>query len=986
MSGRRPWDPADDEGIGREIAAAAPDDDVDDALGLAAFLATMGLSAPPVCIGEFEIERRIGRGGFGTVYAAVQPGLGRRVAIKLLHPHRVAHADWLLREAKALAQFSHPHVVQVYQAGRSPRGLFIAMELVDGPVLRDWQVGKSWQDVLGAYAQAGEGLAEAHARGILHLDFKPTNALMGPDGRVRVADFGLAGGPGLGSTSGPLTRESESSERVHTRAIGGTSAYASPEQAGRGKVDARSDQFSLCVSLYEALHGALPFADGEVRDGSDPRRVWPLGPDDLGVPRWVDVVIRRGLAGTPNARWPSMRALLDALRRPPWYRRSRSFAMLAATIVVVPAIAAQAIERDDGCTATVQELGLDWSGERRREIEAAIRDGDAPYREVLADTVGTELDRWASDWVDSARAVCAAAHGRTPTPPEVHVRQRECLRRQSARFESVVGMIGERTVDAIENADALASELASPSSCESAPSTASEPTSMEPRVAELVAEIDRVRLDVAAGHLDGATERAAHALALAEDTGDTAVRAEALLVRGLVADALADDEAALLDLDEAAALAIEAGHDDLAAESWRRASWIAAVELEDLARAARWSRLGAAAVRRLEEPPRMHADQLDVEGTIARLSGDATTSESRHRAALVQLERVLEPDDPRWIDTWLSLAHALLELERIDESKRLYTRALDLATARLGRDHPQIARVLISRGKAVGRAAAPDELQPAFDDLGRADRILSAAQGSHTAAIARCRAIRAEIAMLLGRFDDAVDLVDSSLALQEEGPPVHVTERGAALSVLAQVEVMRGDLPAALAAHERYAAVRAPYADAEELSSTDNNIAWLLCRLDRCTEARAYYERILERGYAPLRAHAEAGLGHVAQAANRPLEARAHLENALAIAGTSDEPAPDLVAEIEWHLAQARAASGEPAAEILPLVERSLAYYRDSGTDDLALEELKALHESLIRDGNLPRTRGTPPRPTPNTQEIPWPPSSSPTQATPRRP
>jgi serine/threonine protein kinase len=222
MRGRTPAAPGDDDGLGRDIAAAVPGDDIDDALGLAAFLARKGLPCSAVRVGEFELERRIGRGGFGTVYAAMQPQLDRRVAIKLLHGQRFAGATWMLREAQALAHLNHPNVVQVYQVGEFATGMYIAMEFVDGEPLRGWQVGRSWREIVGAYEQAGHGLAAAHARGILHLDFKPSNALMGRDGRVRVADFGLAGGPGIQAVPGavavrPATRRR--SRRADDRSI-----------------------------------------------------------------------------------------------------------------------------------------------------------------------------------------------------------------------------------------------------------------------------------------------------------------------------------------------------------------------------------------------------------------------------------------------------------------------------------------------------------------------------------------------------------------------------------------------------------------------------------------------------------------------------------------------------------------------------------------------------------------------------------------------
>jgi tetratricopeptide (TPR) repeat protein/predicted Ser/Thr protein kinase len=980
MRGRTP---VDDDGLGRDIAAALPGDDIDDALGLAAFLARKGLPFAPVRIGEFELERRIGRGGFGTVYAAMQPQLDRRVAIKLLHGQRFAGATWMLREAQALAQLNHPNVVQVYQVGEFATGMYIAMEFVDGEPLREWQVGRPWREIVAAYEQAGHGLAAAHARGILHLDFKPSNALMGRDGRVRVADFGLAGGPGIQAVPGAVAVPSPS-DRVETRPVGGTSGYASPEQASRRPVDPRSDQFSFCAALYEALHGALPFARPELREMTETvPPSWP-SPKELGAPRWIDRVLRRGLADAADERWPSMQALLDALRRPPWYRRPGSLAMIAAALVAMPAFVTATLERDDPCDIAVRELGLEWSADRRAEVERAIADSGTPYREALGATVSDELERWADAWVESARAVCTAAHAPEPTAPELHVQQRECLRRHGDRFASVVAMIVAGDRETIESSDALASELEPPSRCEGEQPRDTGTVVADRREIEVLEQIDRVRLDVAAGRLADGNERAADVLALAEDLDRAAVKAEALLVRGIVRNASGEHEAALGDFDEAAALAIEVGRDDLAAESWRRASHTAGYDLEDLARASRWSRLGAAAVRRLGEPPALLAEQLDLEGTLARFGADLERAESSHRAALVHLGRAVDPDHPRWIDTWLNLAHVLVARGDREEGERLYARALEHAEARLGPDHPEVARVLLSRALVIYEDGTPEEMQRSFDELARADAIVVASKGPHSARLVTIRDVRAQLAFGLGRLDDAIVIAEDAWQLQQEHLSSHHSERGVPLVILAQAELARGDLERAVIWLERVLAERSAVADDEELALIDNNLGWSLCRLGRLPESRAAYERMLDRKSA-MRSHAIAGLGRVAQLSGRPYEARAHLENALALARVAvPTAAPDLVAEIEWHLAELRRDMGEPEADIIPLVEHALAFYRESGSDELALERVEALHLEILEPGPLPRTRGNPHRNGPK-QEHPWPQSSSRTKTAPPR-
>ena len=145
-------------------------------------------------VGRYEILGVIGEGGMSFVYLAHDPELDRDVALKLMRVRVGSEgARRLRREAQALAQLSHPNVVPVYDAGMVGGQAFVAMEYVEGNTLRRWLRGKPpWRKVLGVMIEAGQGLAAAHARGLIHRDFKPDNVLIGDDGRVRVLDFGLA--------------------------------------------------------------------------------------------------------------------------------------------------------------------------------------------------------------------------------------------------------------------------------------------------------------------------------------------------------------------------------------------------------------------------------------------------------------------------------------------------------------------------------------------------------------------------------------------------------------------------------------------------------------------------------------------------------------------------------------------------------------------------------------------------------------------------
>jgi WD40 repeat protein/predicted Ser/Thr protein kinase len=305
----------------------------------------------PIKIGRFTIVRELGAGGMGVVYVAYDEQLDRRLAVKLLRgasPSSDASRR-LEREAQAMARLSHPNVVIVHDSGIFEGQVFVAMEFVEGQDLRGWLKSepRTWRAIIDVFRQAGEGLAAAHDGGIVHRDFKPDNVLVGNDGRVRVADFGLA--HAFDAPAEPrdseLTNSQSSSSRLsvsltRTGAIMGTPAYMPSEQFAGLRTDARSDQFSFCVALWEGLYGRRPFAGHNIAALSlsiSEGRIEPP-PADNGVPTWIAAILTRGLSSKPDDRWPSMRALLDAIGRDPIARRRKlllGFGLAGAAVALI---------------------------------------------------------------------------------------------------------------------------------------------------------------------------------------------------------------------------------------------------------------------------------------------------------------------------------------------------------------------------------------------------------------------------------------------------------------------------------------------------------------------------------------------------------------------------------------------------------------------------------------------------------------------------
>ncbi|MBL4684598.1 MAG: serine/threonine protein kinase [Nannocystaceae bacterium] len=292
-------------------------------------------------LGRYIVLSKLGAGAMGIVFAAHDPELDRKVAIKLLKLGEWDGNDARLRlqrEAQALARLAHANVVAVYDVGVHENQLFLAMEFVSGQTLGAWMRSapqpRPWRDVVHVFVQAGRGLAAAHGAGLIHRDFKPDNGMISDDGHVRVMDFGLARASASPESKAPAEKtnpETEpsppetralASELTQSGAMLGTPAYMSAEQLNRQPADARSDQFSFCVAVYEALYGERPFDSrnlvelifavnqGEVRDA----------PQGSSVPAWLRKVVVRGLARSPEDRHVSMQALLDALAADPAIR------------------------------------------------------------------------------------------------------------------------------------------------------------------------------------------------------------------------------------------------------------------------------------------------------------------------------------------------------------------------------------------------------------------------------------------------------------------------------------------------------------------------------------------------------------------------------------------------------------------------------------------------------------------------------------------
>ena len=272
--------------------------------------------AIPRLMDRYVMHGKLGEGGMGVVHRALDTKLNRPVAIKFLSDDLadVAARHRFQREAQTASSLNHPHILTVYDAGEFEGRQYLVTEFVDGGTLKTWvrATKRTWRQIVELLSGPADGLAAAHAAGILHRDIKPDNILISKAGYAKLADFGLAK---LAEGSGADLSRTLTIGRTGPGVIIGTIPYMSPEQASGRQVDARSDIFSFGVLLYEMLGGRRPFTgntDLQVLQAILHSPAEPLGED---VPLLLRSAVEKALEKDPAERYQSMRDLVVDLRR-----------------------------------------------------------------------------------------------------------------------------------------------------------------------------------------------------------------------------------------------------------------------------------------------------------------------------------------------------------------------------------------------------------------------------------------------------------------------------------------------------------------------------------------------------------------------------------------------------------------------------------------------------------------------------------------------
>jgi predicted Ser/Thr protein kinase len=706
---------------------------------MASLSRTEGRSGGHTQIGRYVVLKEVGAGGelgsggMGLVLAAYDADLERKVALKILREgvrDGSAGAVRMRREAQAMARLSHPNVAQVYEVADDGGVLFLAMEYIEGQTLREWlqATPRTWREVLRVFVEAGRGLAAAHAVGLMHRDFKPDNAMLATDGRVRVLDFGLSrlcqtdDAPATASTSGRVLE-------MHVTGVGtllGTPAYMSPEQLEREEVDARSDQFSFCVAVWEALYGQRPFVGESVQEVmACMRRNEVAQPSaKTKVPAWVRRVLERGLAIEPSLRWPGMEPLLVALSRDPQRTRRRWLAAAAAAVALTGAsygVAAYRTAEAQVCSGAADELIGVWDAERRAAVEAALRTTEVAYAERAWLAVSGHLDAYAATWLQIHMSSCTS-HQRGHMSTQLFDRRMACLRQRRNELAGTATVLAQTTRETVAQAVDTARGLPPLATlCEDDErllAAVAPPEEPETAAAVEAARGQLARLEALerSGRYNDALAEMPMLLAQAEDLAYLPYQAEVHLLAGKLQMQRIAPAEARVHLDLALQLGIEAKLDALAAEALSLTIFSLANGERRPDEALSRAPLAWALVRRVGSPPLLAARLHNVVGAAHHERGDEEKSIAEQAQGLALLEAHGSDDPLRWA-TANNLAMSLDYVGQHERAGKLARAALVQLVQQYDVCHPHAAAL---QGLVAGIDAAIGEFARSFAGYARA--------------------------------------------------------------------------------------------------------------------------------------------------------------------------------------------------------------------------------------------------------------------------
>lgn len=670
--------------------------------------------------GRYVIIRELGSGGMAHVYVAYDPELNREVAVKVMRPGgpegRAAAGERLLREAQAMARLEHVNIVRVYDVGIVEGRVWMAMELVRGVDFETWLAdqARDWREVVRAMVAAGRGLEAAHGAGIVHLDFKPRNILVGDDGVVRVVDFGLARPPrtpsqapriDLEASVESLSGDSLPAGRLIDQVteyglVMGTPGYMAPEQLRSGVTDARTDQFAFCVSLWKALYGRRPFrgkSAAKVNAAVLRGRIQPP-PSGSHVPARIRRLLERGLSRESSDRFESMTAMLAELEKDPLQLYKRG-GLVVAAVVAIGIGAFGYVGGNDAtgpaCDTARAQIADVWDDDRRQRVESAIL---ADGRAFAPDTwrkVEARLDAYADEWVRMHTDSCEATHRRGEQSEEMLDRRTHCLNARRAELRNVIDVLARADTTVVERAVTLVGRLGDIDACADVSRLQREALPEDPKQLQAMERAQDLLLQTLvlrnAGKYAEAMAVGSAAALVAEGSGHLSTIAWGRILLGGVLGEYGDAESAEELVLHGLYAADRAGNDDRRANALIELVFITGMLLGKYEVAEHHAQMAQAVVDRIGKPADEQARLWSNLGAVKGTTGDAAGSIELYKKVLDIHESVDGLGDENLSSVYLGIGSALFWHNRYEEALPYYELSERILEEVLGPLHPRTA-------------------------------------------------------------------------------------------------------------------------------------------------------------------------------------------------------------------------------------------------------------------------------------------------------
>lgn len=675
-------------------------------------------------VGRYLVLEQIGSGGMGAVYAAYDPELDRRVALKLVSAPDAARdgegRNRLLREAQALAQLRHPNVVSVYDVGTCADEVFFAMELVEGSALPEWLTAgeRGWRQIVAVFEQVCHGLAAAHAQGLVHRDVKPANILVANDGSARIIDFGIVRHVGRADEPATAVR---SDERPPVNLLGapltragvfhGTLPYMAPEQLRGEPGDYRSDQFCLCASLYHALFGVLPWGAELRSPESEPMPP----PKNSPVPGWLRRVVMRGLSLSPSARFEGMRSLASALARDPTAARRR---WLLRAGVVAAALGVGLFLRwrspTHACRAGDPRIIALWNDERRRAVEAAFAGTRVPFAADTFERVDASLKSYLDAWSAMRTDACEATHDRGTQSEELLDLRMDCLSQRLGHVRSTVDVLARADAGVVRRAVDTVLAIPELEGCANvrglrAPAPPPGDATVRARIDAANQKLAEVRTLRAAGKHAEAWPLALALVEQAKELDYLPLTADALHQQGELYSKRGELKKAEETLHEAAALAETSGHDEAAVKAWTALLGLVGYDQDHPADGLLLGRHAEALLDRIGDNGIMRVRWQNQMGIVYLQQGRNAEAMASFRRGLETIARQDRPLLKEKTGLLSNTALMLFEDGKLSEAVVVFRQALEAGIASSGPMHPNIALLENNLGTTLDEAGLRDE-------------------------------------------------------------------------------------------------------------------------------------------------------------------------------------------------------------------------------------------------------------------------------------